>query len=225
MKLLPTLLLLISSSFPQTNKPIFNEDQTRLLFNRKVLLAIEKDGYMRLSEIRFSPDGKRFLVLACGFECSDNVGFLFNADGTGKRNFTGRWDWILQNKVEWSADGQFVYYYRIQSTGADPPPKAPREGWMQVAVRTGTKSTATARRLKPNATYAVFRISQNDPLNIRAAPGLKTKIVGTIPFDGKGIQGLSETKQMGKEVWAKIKFGEIVGWVNQSYLYEVAQTK
>ena len=220
MKHITFLLILFVSSFAQTNKPVFNEDETRLLFNHKVKLDSEKDGYMRLLEIRFSPDGKRFLVLACGFECTDNVGFLFNADGTGKRKFTGGWDWILRNNVEWSADSQFVYYYRIQSTGADPSPTAPKEGWMQVAVKTGAKSTAMSCRLKTNASYAVFRVYQNDPLNIRSAPGLKTKVVGKVPFDGKEIHYLGEMRQIGQEVWAKIQFGDVIGWVNQNYLYE-----
>ena len=91
---------------------------------------------------------------------------------------------------------------------------------MQVQVKTGAKSTATSRKLKANATYAVFRVYENDPLNIRNAPGLTTKIVGKIPFDGKGTQGLGQSKQVGKEVWVKIQFGDIIGWVNQSYLYE-----
>ncbi len=222
MKLITTLLLLIGGSFSQTNKPVFNEDRTRLLCNGKVILASEKDSYMRLSEIRFSPDGKRFLVLACGFECTDNVGFIFNADGTGKRKLTANWDWILQNKLEWSDDSKYVYYYRIPSTGADPPPNAPQEGWMQVVVRTGTKSLATSRRLKANASYAVFRVSENDPLNLRSAPGLKSKVVGEIPYHSKGLQFAGVTKRMGKETWAKVSFGTLSGWVNQSYLYEAA---
>ena len=214
------MLLLAVGSFAQTNKPVFNEDKTRLLLNHKVILQNEKDGYMHLSEMRFSPDGKRFLVLACGFECTDNVGFIFNAEGTSQRKFTARWDWILQDKVEWSADSQFVYYYRIQSTGADPPPNAPKEGWMQVAVKTGAKSTATSRRLKTKATYAVFRVYENDPLNLRSAPGLKSKIVGKLPYDSKGLQFAGVTKTVGKETWAKVNFGALSGWVNQSYLYE-----
>ncbi len=222
-KPLSILAMLAIASVAQTNKPTFNEDQTRLLMNRQVKLDNEKDGFMRLSEIRFAPDGKRFLVLACGFECTDNIGFIFNANGTGKRKLTARWDWILDNKVEWAADSQFVNYYRIQSTGADPPPNAPKEGWMRVNVRTGAKAPATTRRLKTSASYAVFRIAENDPLNIRRAPGLKTQVVGTIPFDGKGIQFLGETKQIGQEVWAKIQFGKISGWVNQSYLYEAVK--
>lgn len=216
------LLLLTMSALAQPDRPAINEDRTRLLIRGKVFLDSQKDGYMHLSEIRYAPDGKRFLVLACGFECTDNVGFTFNADGTGKRKFTARWDWILQDKIEWSADSRYVFYYRTISTGADPPPKAPREGWMQVAVKTGTKASAILRRLKANARYAVFRVSENDPLNLRNSPGLKSRIIGKLSFDRKGIRFLGETRQVGREVWVKITVGERTGWVNQSYLYEEA---
>ncbi len=222
MRLIAVLTILTLNTFVQTSQPVFNADKTRLLLHDKVILDSQKDGFMHLDAIRFAPDGKRFLVLACGFECTDNVGFIFNADGTGKRKFTARWDWILQDKVEWSADSRYVFYYRINSTGADPPANAPREGWMQVAVKTGAKSSATLRRLKPNALYAVFRVTANDSLNVRSAPGLNTKVVGQIPFESKGIRFLGETKSAGKEVWARIQFGNLSGWVKQTYLYEAA---
>ena len=217
------IFLLLGSALAQTNQPVFNEDKTRLLLHEKIFLDSQKDGYMHLDEIRFAPDGKRFFVRACGFECTDNVGFIFNADGTGKRKFTARWDWILQDKIEWAADSRYVFYYRINSTGADPPPNAPPEGWMQVAVQTGAKSSATARKLKANALYAVFRVAAGDSLNVRNAPGLKSKVVGQVPHDGKRIQFLGQTKTLGKEIWARIQFGTLIGWVNQSYLYETQQ--
>jgi Bacterial SH3 domain len=223
MKALTLLLLLTLTGHAQTNKPVFNEDQSQMLLNQKVVLDNNKDGFMGLKKVIYAPSGKRFLVLACGFECSDNIGFLFNADGTGKRRFTQAWDLIFEEGVEWSADSQYVYYYRINSTAAEPPRNAPKEGWVQVNFKTGAKTPAKARRLKPDATYALFRVRMDDTLNIRRAPGSKTKIVGTIPFDGKGIEFLSETKQIGPEVWAKIQFGKISGWVNQSYLYEEAK--
>lgn len=219
-----TLLLAISvlaiNCLAQSNKPVINEDQTRVLINGKVILDDLKDGFLGLSKIRFSPDGKRFLVLACGYECTDNVGFIFNADGTGKRKFTTTWDWILQEGVEWSADNRLIYYYRINSTGANPPSNAPKEGWIQFEIKTGAKSVASSRKLKPNTTYGVFRVRFDDALNIRGLPDLKAKVVGKIPSDGKGLQYTGEWKRLGKEVWVKIRFGKIVGWVNQSYLYE-----
>ena len=222
MKLI-ALLLLVSAAVAQSVQPAFNENQTRLLLGKKVLLDHQTDGYMQLAKIRYAPNGKRFFVLACGFECSDNVGFIFNADGTGKRKFTARWDWILQDAVEWSADNRFVYYYRINSSAAEPPSNAPKEGWMQVEVKTGAKSVAVSRRLKTGATYSVFRVRLNDSLNLRGLPALPANVVGQIPSDGKGLQYLGETKSVGKAVWVKIKYRKVVGWVNQSYLYEEAK--
>jgi hypothetical protein len=222
MKLIALLLLVVVAA-AQANQLTFNEDQTRLLLGQKMLLDSQKDGFMHLSKIRYAPDGKRFFVLACGYECTDNAGFLFNADGTGKRPFTTRWDWILQEAVEWSADNRFVYYYRINSTGADPPANAPQEGWMQVEVKTGAKAVARARRLKTTVTYGVFRVRFDDALNIRSAPELSAKVISQIPSDGKGLHYLGATKLVGQEVWVKIKFGAIIGWVKQSYLYEDAK--
>ncbi|MGH9802680.1 MAG: hypothetical protein ACRD82_20125, partial [Blastocatellia bacterium] len=88
-----------------------SDDSTKLRLGNRTLLENTKDGFMSVSKVRYSPDGKRFVVVACGFECNDNIGFLFNADGNGKRKFTARWDNILQDKVEWSADGKKLFYY------------------------------------------------------------------------------------------------------------------
>jgi hypothetical protein len=176
---------------------------------------------MGLKSLLYAPNGKRFLVLACGFECSDNIGFLFNADGTKKRRINVPWDWILDDKVEWSADSQFLYYYRINSSAAEPPRGAPPEGWVQVNVRTGAKTLATARRLKAGVNYGVFRLREQDVLNLRRAPSTQAEVVGKIPYDGNGVQFAGEMKAVGKTIWAKVKFRESTGWVNQSYLYEV----
>ena len=221
MKALALLLLLALSCLARTNKPIFNEDQSQMLLNKKVFLDSNKDGFMGLKKLVYSPNGKHFLVLACGFECSDNIGFLFNADGTGKRRFTQAWDFIFEEGVEWSADSQFVYYYRINSSAAEPPRNAPKEGWVQLNVKTSAKASAMARRLKPNATYAVFQVRMDDSLNVRKAPGTKADVVGKIPYDGKAIQFMGETKAVSKELWVKIKFGNLTGWVNQNYLCEI----
>lgn len=207
----------------QSNKPVFNEDQSQMLMNGKVILDSQKDGFLGLSKIRFSPDGKRFFVLACGFECTDNVAFIFNANGTGKRRFTTAWDWVFQEGIEWSADSKLILYYRINSTAAEPPKNAPKEGWVQVNVNTGAKTFATTRALKSTVTYGVFRVRFDDTLNIRSAPGTNTEVVGKIPSDGKGLQFVGESKQIAKETWVKIKFGAMTGWVNQSFLYEDAK--
>lgn len=200
-----------------------SEDSTKLLLGNRVLLDNNKDGFMSVHLVRRSPDGKRFAVIACGYECTDNVGFLFTAGGHNKRRFTSRWDFILQDKLEWSADGGKLFYFRINSTGADPPKTAPAEGWVEIDAATGRKTTATSRTLKPNASYAVFNVRPDDSLNVREAPNLKATAIGQLPHDAKDIKFTGGKQKVGRETWVKIEHGNITGWVNQNYLYEVSK--
>jgi hypothetical protein len=163
-------------------------------------------------------------VIACGYECNDNIGFVFRADGGGKLKITGRWDYILKSSVEWSEDGRKLYYFRISSTGAEAPPSAPAEGWVEVDVRTGRKSPARTRRLKLNASYSVINVRGGDVLNIRSAPGSKSPIGGAIPPDGWGITVTGPGVKAGRERWVPIRFGKTTGWVNQNYLCEEAES-
>jgi hypothetical protein len=214
----PAILLLLACAM--AGGQTANEDSTKLLLGNRILLDNNKDGFMSVHQVRRSPDGKRFAVIACGYECTDNVGFLFTADGNNKRKFTARWDFILQDKLEWSADGKKLFYYRINSTGADPPKTAPAEGWVEIDAATVRKAAAISRTLKPDSSYAVFNVRPDDSLNVREAPSLKAKTTGQLPHDAKGIKVIGDKRKVGKETWAKIKYGSVTGWVNQSYLYE-----
>ncbi len=208
------------STAKQQIKATSEADGTTLKLGNRVLLTNEKDGFMSVSQVRYSPDGKRFIVLACGYECNDNIGFLFNANGSGKRKFTARWDNILQDKVEWSADGKKLFYYRINSSGAEPPANAPASGWVEVDVATGQKSAARTRTLKPESRYAVFRIAPNDSLNVRETPGAKASVLGKLAYDTKDIRVTGEKQKVGKDLWVKVKQQNLTGWVNQNFLYE-----
>lgn len=219
------IFVLCSELRAQTPKTSVSEDATRLLTGRRVLLDAERDGFMSVKLVKPAPGGKRFAVIACGFECTDNVGFIFNADGTGKRKFTTRWDWILQDKLEWSADGGRLYYFRINSTGAEAPAKAPAEGWVEMDAATRRKVMAVAatpgRRLKTEASYATFHASSEDSvLNLREAPGTDAKIIRKIEGNVSGISFTGQSQKVGRGVWVKIKYEDAVGWVNQNYLYE-----
>ncbi|HMV51139.1 MAG TPA: hypothetical protein PKD31_25590, partial [Blastocatellia bacterium] len=176
----PAILLLLACATAAAQT--ISEDGTKLLRGNRVLLDSNKDGFMAVHQVRPSPDGKRFAVIACGYECTDNVGFLFNADGGGKRQFTMRWDFLLQDVLEWSADGKKLFYYRINSTAAEPPKTAPAEGWVEIDLATGRKAAAASRTLKPNASYAVFNVRMDDSLNVREAPSLKANIAGKLPY-------------------------------------------
>ncbi|MBL8187898.1 MAG: SH3 domain-containing protein [Acidobacteria bacterium] len=204
----------------EAQKAQVSEDGTTLRLGNRVLLTNEKDGFMSVHQVRHSPDGKRFLVIACGFECNDNIGFVFNADGSGKRKFTARWDFILQDKIEWAADGQTIFYFRVNSSGADSPRNAPAEGWIEMNVATGRKSAARSRTLKPDAKYAVFRLPANDSLNVRQTPGVKAKSIGNLAYDASGIRVTGEQRKVGQDIWVRISYNNLAGWVNQSFLYE-----
>jgi hypothetical protein len=210
----------VNAQTVRSSPATISEDSTKLLFGNRILLDNHKDGFMSVHQVRRSPDGKRFAVIACGYECTDNVGFLFTADGNNKRKITARWDFILQDSLEWSADGRKLFYYRINSTGADPPKTAPAEGWVEIDVASGRKAAATSRTLKPNASYAVFNVRYDDSLNVREAPSLKANAIGKLPHDAKGITFTGDKRKVSKEIWVRIKSGGITGWVNQNYLYE-----
>lgn len=195
-------------------------DRSQLMLGGRVLLEAKADGFRSILAVQPSPTGGHALVIACGFECTDNIGFVLNAEGSEKRKFTAAWDYILQAKAEWSEDGQWVFYYRVNSTGADPPPKAPRKGWVQVNVKTGKKSPATARTLKLNATYGIVSLSGHRTLKVYAEPRPKAPIAGTLPSYAKGIQVTGTGVKVGKETWVPVRFQSISGWVNQDFLFE-----
>jgi hypothetical protein len=207
-------------TFTQTAEPSISESRRQLTLDGKVLLDAEQDGFMSLLEVRPAPEGGRFLVIACGYECNDNIGFVFKSDGAGKRKITSRWDYISQLAVEWSEDGRKIYYYRINSTGADAPKNAPVEGWVEIDLKTGSKAPASTRSLKMGAKYAVFNVRVNDVLNVRSKPNRMAEIVGAIPHDAYGIKVIGAGLKSGRERWVPIRYRDISGWVNQNYLRE-----
>ena len=217
--LCPLIAGLTSSIFAQTTAPkaIISKDQSKVLVGRRVILAAERDGYMSVHKIVYSPAGKHFVVIACGYECTDNSGFLFRADGTHKREFTARWDQLFSDKLEWSPDSKRIYYYRINSTGADPPKNAPAEGWITVDVVTGRKSSGSARPMQRDTPYAVFDTA--DGLVVRATPGTSGKELGRLASDAKDVYVTGPPKRVRNSTWIPIKANSLSGWVNQRYLF------
>ncbi len=209
---------------PAPQRPAINAvisaDYTKLTLGEQVLLQAEKDGFLSIHKVRYSPAQDYFLVIACGYECNDNVGFLFAADGSGKRKFTERWDFILQTAAEWSADGKYIYYYRINSSGATPPAGAPPPGWVQLDIKSGEKTPATTRILQPAASYRVFNVASDDVLNVRAQAGAAAALVGTLPPETTGVRVTGPGVATGGSMWVPIQHGDLTGWVNQNFLCE-----
>ncbi|HKR11527.1 MAG TPA: SH3 domain-containing protein [Pyrinomonadaceae bacterium] len=202
----------------QPPRAVASDDELKVMLGNKVILDHDRDGFMRVHRIVYAPSSKHFVVIGCGYECTDNIGFLFRADGTRKREFTARWDVIFDDKLEWSTDGTKLYYFRINSTGADPPRNAPPETWVVLNVATGKKGPATTRRLDQSASYSVFNTS--DGLVVRAQPGVKAKEVGRLASDAKNITVTGAGKLSGRAIWVPIRHNELSGWVNQNFLFK-----
>jgi hypothetical protein len=215
--LLVCVLVLGQTVVPAQSRAVASDDKLKVMLGNKVILDSERDGFMSVHRIVYSPNAKHFVVIGCGFECTDNLGFLFRADGSRKRNFTARWDVILDDKLEWSTDSSKIYYFRINSTGADPPSNAAPESWVVVDVANGRKGPATTRRLDQRARYSVFNTS--DGLVVRAAPGVKAKAVGRLASDAKDVAVTGPGRLSGRALWAPITHDGLSGWVNQNFLF------
>ncbi len=200
------------------SRAVASDDKLKVMLGNKTILDSERDGFMSVHRIVYSPNNKNFVVIGCGYECTDNIGFLFRADGTRKRTFTARWDVIFDDKLEWSTDNTKIYYFRINSTGADPPKNAPPESWVVVDLATGKKGPATGRRLDQRARYSVF--NTGDGLVVRAAPGVKAKEVGRLASDAKDVQITGAGRLSGRAIWVPIKHDDLSGWVNQNFLFK-----
>jgi hypothetical protein len=204
----------------QTPRPVLNAEATELRLGTQLLLEAQRDGFLSIKEISYAPGGRHFVVVACGYECNDNHGFLFRADGSGKRRFTARWAYLLQDVFEWSADGRRLYYYRINSSGARAPRGAPRPGWQEVELSTGRQTPAHSRRLKLDGRYAVFNVHPQADLQVRAAPGLRAKVRGSLAPNATGLRITGAAVLTGGIRWVPVQAAAVTGWVNQNYLRE-----
>ena len=81
------MVCLTATAFGQgpSSRVVASDDNSKVLLGKKVLLDAERDGFMHVHKILYAPGGKHFVVIGCGFECTDNIGFLFAANGTKRR--------------------------------------------------------------------------------------------------------------------------------------------
>lgn len=94
----------------------------------------------------------------------------------------------------------------------------PCEGnWCEISYR-GIIGWASMKFLTPEASagasYRVRGIRSDDVLFIRAWPSSKSKKIGSIPPDGRGVSKLGPCKGN----WCKISYRGITGWSSMMYL-------
>lgn len=69
-------------------------------------------------------------------------------------------------------------------------------------------------------TLRVVNVTQNDPaqLNVRNGPGQRFESVGRIPWNGVGIVYLGGKALNDEDLWIKVRWGNLAGWVHGDYL-------
>src|SRR5262249_817608 len=66
--------------------------------------------------------------------------------------------------------------------------------------------------------YRVALVADNDVLNVRAAPGVQSAVVDSLP-NGEIVQPLGSGRTVNGDFWIPIRYGAgKTGWVNRSYL-------
>ena len=66
--------------------------------------------------------------------------------------------------------------------------------------------------------FAVVGVYSNDGLNVRALPGTDQRILGQIPYSGRGVEVFAGDQKVGSSWWVPVRYGQLNGWVNRSYL-------
>jgi hypothetical protein len=69
-----------------------------------------------------------------------------------------------------------------------------------------------------NRHYDVTNVQKSDVLNVREFPGHLNKLVKEIPRTAKCIKYLGGLRNIKSQVWVKIQYQEIQGWVNSTFL-------
>jgi hypothetical protein len=175
-------------------------------------LAVEAPQCAQVGEISYSPTRDFFLViLAC--QASQDVAFLFRADGSDKRAITGPWDFFKDLNHQWAPDGGSFVYERINACCVPPsavPPDAPLPGLVRYDVEAGEKHLISK--------YRVAGVHSWDALNVRTGPGVEYPIAGEIPFDGKDVAITGVAIGVGSSRWVPVRYREVTGWVNMKYI-------
>jgi hypothetical protein len=125
-------------------------NQTQVYLQDTMLLDSDQDthGCFGIDQISYSPTLEYFMVIVGCLE-GDNEAFLFRSDGSSKQRITGEWDYLNYDFFDWSPDGRYFVYQRINSCCADVPTNAPPTGLVRYDVASGEKKLLLTGAGKP----------------------------------------------------------------------------
>jgi len=66
--------------------------------------------------------------------------------------------------------------------------------------------------------YRVVNVQSDDTLYIHSDPGVQTKLVDCIPYDGRNVFVTGSGVTIGRSVWVPIQYQGTTGWVNSRYI-------
>ena len=69
--------------------------------------------------------------------------------------------------------------------------------------------------------YEVVNVTPGDSLNIRSEPTHRSSTVGRIPHDATEVTWAESTRAGRGNMWMKIRYAKMQGWVNASFLQRV----
>lgn len=78
---------------------------------------------------------------------------------------------------------------------------------------------AASANVQPNNGFHVVGHRRSEALNVRRAPGTNARIVGTIPYNGSGIQVTGCRSWPGyRHKWCAVRYRSVSGWAYAKYL-------
>lgn len=66
--------------------------------------------------------------------------------------------------------------------------------------------------------YRIVDVESDDTLYVHSDPGVQTKLVGCIPYDGRNVFVTGRGVNIGRSVWVPIQYEGTTGWVNSRYM-------
>jgi len=71
---------------------------------------------------------------------------------------------------------------------------------------------------EPLRRFFVAGVEEGDVLHLRSGPSPRYETIGIITRDTTGLVGLGPMQPYGQSTWRKIRYGALVGWVNDALL-------
>lgn len=189
-----------------------------ILVGSRVVFNASDTDCAGVSSLQPSPNRQWYLiVMSCLEEINDAYIMSHRGDFVTRitREPTGR-GFVSGNNARWLSGSSIVEY--VADCGlAD-------EAWAECGLRIRIElpesvPPITRGRMSLRTYFRVNGVAFGDSLNIRTAPSAESRIVGSIPPCGRGIEERNIPRMSTRNSsWIPIRWGNYSGWVNGRFL-------